>query len=150
MSWSYGPILVMGDLASKSNSRQLVRFGSRPAFIKSAKARGYVDDFLRQVRRPKEAYAGPVALFADVHYASRRPDLDISLLQDAIQAAGLIKNDRQVVQIFTAKFLDPGKPRVFFYLEAIEAPRSVVHQPPLDEREAHPVGWTSLFDTLSM
>jgi hypothetical protein len=39
---------VLGEPASKANSRKLVTFGKRPAFIKSQKARDYVAMFDKQ------------------------------------------------------------------------------------------------------
>lgn len=40
---------IYGEPASKANSRKLVTFGKRPAFIKSDKARAYLKDFHSQV-----------------------------------------------------------------------------------------------------
>ncbi len=112
---------VLGELASKSNSRRIVRFGSRVASIKSQKALDYAQRFMLAVRHtlPKEPYAGEVAIYAEVYYFSRRPDLDISLLQDCIQNAGIIKNDRSVVEIHCWKYLDPIRPRVNFRVVAV-------------------------------
>ncbi len=38
-------IEVIGEPASKANSRRIVMFGKRPAIIKSQKARDYVKSF---------------------------------------------------------------------------------------------------------
>ncbi len=116
---------VEGELASKSNQRRLVRFGRRIASIKSAKALSYLERFLWTVRSaaPRQPYAGDVALWASVYYASRRPDLDVALLQDCIQRAGIIKNDRQVRELHAWGYLDAARPRVEFKLTAIAGDR---------------------------
>ena len=80
---------VLGEPASKANSRKLVTFGKRPAFIKSQKARDYV------------------AMF---HKQSRRPDLDESLILDCMQDK-IYKNDRQVKQKKIYWGLDKENPR---------------------------------------
>jgi hypothetical protein len=40
--------IIYGEPASKANSRQIVMFGTRPAVIKSKKAREYVKTFQKQ------------------------------------------------------------------------------------------------------
>jgi Holliday junction resolvase RusA-like endonuclease len=107
----------MGHLASKSNGRR----PRRGRWIKSQVALDFVDAFAWQIalHRPKTAFTGNVALFAWVWYADRRRDLDIALLQDQIQNAGIIKNDRQVIEIHAMRFVDKHKPRVKFELREV-------------------------------
>lgn len=114
--WTYGPQQVLGHLASKSNSRRKTNWGG---IIKSDAALQFVDDFHKQVRNAPEPYKGQVALMADVWYRDRRRDLDISLLQDCIQTAGIIKNDRQIVYIKARRFIDKENPRVVFELRGL-------------------------------
>lgn len=106
-------IVIFGEPASKANSRRLVSFGNRPALIKSQKAIDYVTHFKAQCARQM---AGITPTLADlrvemvIHYASRRPDLDESVILDAMQ--GLVyKNDRQVKQRATYWALDKDNPR---------------------------------------
>lgn len=107
--------VIFGEPASKANSRRLVTFGGRPAMIKSAKANSYVIDFVRQCRE-QAAKAGIIPTTKDVkvelmiHYATRRPDLDESVILDAMQGI-VYANDRQVKQRMAYWGLDRGLPR---------------------------------------
>jgi hypothetical protein len=126
--WIWGPAVMPGQLCSKSNSRQIVHFGKgpnkRPAIIKNAEARDYVNTFIRLFKYGGEPFVGDVVLKAQVYYADRRRDLDIALLQDCLQAgsvnnkgAGIILNDRQVVKIIATRLIDKDNPRTVFKLE---------------------------------
>jgi len=120
MPWSYGPVVVKGHLASKSNGRRKA-WGGR--IIKSAAALDFLEAFAWQVKAPKEGpFAGPVSITAWVYYADRRRDLDTSLLQDAIQAAGIIENDRAILEQHAFRFVDKANPRVVFRLDEITNP----------------------------
>lgn len=120
---------VQGQLMSKSNSRRLVMFGRRPASIKSAKANAFTESFILQSKawdKKGWPYQGDVILTARVYYASRRPDLDIELLKDCLQRAGVIANDRQVKEQHAFWFLDKINPRVDFWLESrVELPSTM-------------------------
>ena len=113
--------LIVGEPASKANSRKLVIIRGRPAFIKSAKARDYVGSLRAQVvpLAPAEMLRGELRLTAHIYYASRRPDLDASLILDGLQ--GLIyANDRQIREQHLHWHLDPDDPRAIVVLEEIE------------------------------
>jgi Holliday junction resolvase RusA-like endonuclease len=80
--------------------------GSRIASIKSEKALSYADSFKRQCVTAKEfkhqsatargdMFLTDVAVTIRIWYASRRPDLDESLILDLLQDVAY-KNDRQV------------------------------------------------------
>jgi len=114
--WSYGPYEMPGQLCSKSNSRKIVRMGNRIAVIKSAEARAYVETFLKIMPKTAVPFEGPVCFKAHVYYADRRRDLDVALIQDCLQAHGIIKNDRQVVEIHAWRLLDKERPRTSFIL----------------------------------
>lgn len=64
---------------------------------------------------------GPVRVEADVYYGSWRPDLDASLLYDALQGV-LYVNDRQVVEQVTRRFVDAARPRVELVVSEVEHP----------------------------
>ena len=49
--------VVLGEPASKANSRKLVRFGNRPAINKVQKARDYVNSFKLQCPKLKHSSA---------------------------------------------------------------------------------------------
>ncbi len=87
--------------------------------IKSQKALSYSKSFRAQmpvVDRPLEL---PVVATITIWYASRRPDLDESLILDLLQVdekkfkdgKGVILNDRQVREKHVYWRLDPDNPR---------------------------------------
>ena len=86
---------ILGEPASKANQRKLVRFGNRPAFIKSDKAGNYEEIFREQCPILDRLVTDDVILACHIYYASRRPDLDESLIMDLLQDH-VIKNDRQI------------------------------------------------------
>jgi Holliday junction resolvase RusA-like endonuclease len=109
---------IFGEPASKANSRKAVMFGKRPAFIKSDKARGYAAAFQMQCPKLPVPLTTPLALEIHIWYASRRPDLDESLILDAMQ--GLIYvNDRQVQERHTYWGLDRANPRATITIRTI-------------------------------
>jgi len=103
--------VIFGEPASKANSRKLVTLGGRPAFIKSQKARDYVTEFQRQCRNQIKVMTDrDVRVELMIHYASRRPDLDESVILDAMQGIVYV-NDRQVKQRMAYWGLDKDMPR---------------------------------------
>ena len=104
---------ILGEPASKSNSRQIVRMGGRPRLIKSKKALNYSRQFhLQAPRMPlREPILDDVLMWCRIHYATRRPDLDESLIMDALQAAEIIGNDRQIKAKVVLWALDRENPR---------------------------------------
>ena len=88
---------IDGEPASKANSRKIVMIKGRPASIKSDKARAYAKQFLAQCEPLEEQFTGDVRVEMLIYYASRRPDLDESLILDLMQGV-IYKNDRQVKQ----------------------------------------------------
>jgi hypothetical protein len=101
---------VYGEPASKANSRKMVLIKGRPALIKSAKARGYVTVFESQCPVMEVPTTDDVVVEMMIYYASRRPDLDESLILDCMQGR-IYKNDRQVKQKFIYWGLDKEDPR---------------------------------------
>lgn len=102
--------IVLGEPASKANSRQLVHLNGKPAFIKSAKARAYLKDFQWQCPKLNPLITGDVAVHLRIFYASRRPDLDESVILDAMQDL-IYENDRQVKEKHVYHGLDKDNPR---------------------------------------
>ena len=105
-------LLIQGEPASKANSRQLVTIKGRPAFIKSKKARDYMHSAKLQAQAQWKAkpLEGPIAFTATIWYASQRPDLDASVLFDALQGI-CYANDRQVREIHLKHAIDRANPR---------------------------------------
>jgi Holliday junction resolvase RusA-like endonuclease len=91
-------LIIQGEPASKANQRKLVRFGKRPGFIKSAKARSFAASAAMQLRAQYKAapMTGRVSVVITIAYESMRPDLDEALVLDAMQGI-VFENDRQVV-----------------------------------------------------
>lgn len=127
-TWVRGDLLarftIPGEPAAKGNSREIVTFGGKPALRKGDKALGFEAVAGQHVPKWAEPYDGDVAVYVRVFYASRRPDLDASLVYDALQTKRvkvgsgfvlerrLIANDRQVRQKIEEGFIDKARPRV--------------------------------------
>lgn len=122
---------ILGQPASKANSRQIVKFGKRNAIIKSKEARQFMDDARRQVPpKCRVRLQGPVAVVLHLHYMTERPDLDESIVLDALQdhyvllylpngakrrelaQPGVYVNDRQVREKHVYHHIDRDRPHV--------------------------------------
>lgn len=111
-------IIIFGEPASKSNSRKFVRFGNMPRIIKSEKARNYSEVFRQQCKPLAKLMTGDLRVTLYIYYASRRPDLDETLILDLMQ--GLIyENDRQVKERHAYWGLDPEQPRAEIIIDKI-------------------------------
>lgn len=104
---------IYGNPQSKANSRKFIinTRTKKPMVIKSAEARKYTEDFIRQARIPPEPYKGDIMLNCKIYYQSRRSDLDESLIMDCLQQAGIIGNDRQIREKHVWGEIDPANPR---------------------------------------
>ncbi len=102
--------VIYGEPASKANSRRLVTFGGKPRFIKSKKALDYEQMFKKQCPSLDDPYDGDVEVTLTIHYASRRPDLDESVILDCMQGF-IYQNDRQVKVKHVYWALDRTNPR---------------------------------------
>jgi hypothetical protein len=124
--------VILGEPASKANMRQLVKFGNRPAIIKSKKALNYVSAFSLQCPQMVPPIEKDIAVWMRIYYSSRRPDLDEAVVLDAMQSVvrnvkdpktkkiierivvrnNVYKNDRQVKEKHIFWGLDKENPRV--------------------------------------
>lgn len=100
---------ILGEPASKANSRKIVMFGARPAVIKSDKARRYVKQFEAQCEVLDDLFEGDVGVEITIFYASRRPDLDESVILDCMEGY-VYTNDRQVKEKVIRHGLDKENP----------------------------------------
>ena len=108
--------VVYGEPASKANSRRVVRYNNMSRVIKSQKALDYSEQFRQQCTPLDPMMDGDLVVTMHIWYASRRPDLDDSLILDLMQ--GLIyKNDRQVRERHLYWHLDPENPRSYITVE---------------------------------
>ena len=111
---------IKGEPASKANSRQLVTIKGRPAFIKSKKAREYVKTFTQQCPNlGDDMLEGDLWVDMTIFYASRRPDLDESVILDCMQGY-IYKNDRQVKEKWIRWGLDKENPRSEIYIGTVD------------------------------
>lgn len=113
---------IFGEPASKANSRRLVRFGGMSRLIKSQKALTYADAFQQQCVPVENPTDKDVSVEIHIWYASRRPDLDESLILDLLQGR-LYVNDRQVKEKLIYWHLDPEEPRSEIVVEQLPMPK---------------------------
>lgn len=126
-------LTILGEPASKANSRKLVKFGNRPAVIKSEKARDFERDALLQIPVEfRQAVECDVRVTLWIFYASRRPDLDESVILDVLQnrwkgkapnrvlvQRGVYANDRQVREKHVFHAIDKANPRTEILIEPL-------------------------------
>lgn len=118
--------VIHGEPASKSNSRKVVRIAGMSRLIKSQKALTYSEVFKSQAEPLKNLIEGDVRVTMFIHYASRRPDLDESLILDLLQGVAYL-NDRQVKEKHIYWHLDKADPRAEIIVDALptkEKPRT--------------------------
>ena len=105
-------ILIMGQCASKSNSRRIVFRGRKPRSIKSVSALEFCESFARQCPVFEAPMLGDVKLECTIYYRSGRSDLDDTLVCDMLQKCGVIGNDRQIKNKILKAAVDKDQPRV--------------------------------------
>jgi Holliday junction resolvase RusA-like endonuclease len=110
---------IFGEPASKANSRRIAKMGSMIRVIKSEKALNYSDAFKQQCPKLAELIECTVAVRIKIYYASRRPDLDESLILDLMQGS-IYRNDRQVREKHIFWGLDPENPRAEIRVEPLQ------------------------------
>ena len=111
-------LFIKGEPASKANSRRVVKFGSMSRLIKSQKALDYSEVFRVQCPAITPLMSGDIRMHITIYYASRRPDLDESLILDLLQGLVYV-NDRQVKERHTYWGLDPKNPRAEIIIEQL-------------------------------
>jgi len=115
---------ILGEPASKANSRQLLKLGGRIRSVKSDKALAYALYAVRQIQLQCRAakwhcvYDKRIRVTMTIHYASERPDLDESLVLDAMQK-NVFWNDRQVREKHVFHEIDKDCPRAEVLIEVI-------------------------------
>ena len=105
---------ICGEPASKANGRRWTgRF-----LIKSEKALKYGEAFAKQCPVLDPLMEGDLKVSITIYYASRRPDLDASLIFDLMQGR-IFLNDRQVREQHLYWGLDKENPRAEITVEVI-------------------------------
>lgn len=112
--------VIPGEPVSKANSRRLVVFGGKPRFIKSKKGMAYFETARSQAPELDPLFEQDVRVIAALYYASNRPDLDESLLLDALQGR-VYRNDRQVREKLITHGIDRQFPRAEVRVEPLES-----------------------------
>ena len=112
-------LTIMGEPASKANSRRLVLIGGKPRCIKSKKALSYSKDFELQCPVRDELLEGDLAVGMKIFYRTRRPDLDESLILDLLQNK-IYKNDRSVKIKYIKHGLDKENSRTVILVVPVE------------------------------
>ena len=105
---------IHGEPASKANSRRW----TGKYFIKSKKALDYGVEFKRQCPVLDPLMEGDLRVTIKIWYASRRPDLDASLIFDLMQDC-IYLNDRQVREQHLYWAIDKDNPRSEITVEKI-------------------------------
>ena len=143
-------LTILGEPASKANSREIVTIGGRPSSIKSKKAREYERAALPQIPpAARQRIEGPVCVTLRIFYASERPDLDESVVLDVMQdrwhkrecnpfdgkpeprallQAGVYRNDRQVREKHVYHAIDRKNPRVEIEVKPIAAQQQMLDE----------------------
>jgi len=125
--------IIIGEPASKANSRKVIEIAGVSRLAKSAKALAYEKDALRQIPPVHRVrLAGPVRVTMRIFYASERPDLDESLILDVLQdrysgkapnrilvQAGVYQNDRQVREKHVYHAIDRKNPRTEIIVQSL-------------------------------
>ena len=112
-------ITILGEPASKSNSRRLVMIGGKPRFIKSKKALSYGKDFTIQCPTRKDLFTEDMSVAMKIYYKTRRPDLDESLILDLLQLK-VYKNDRSVKSKYIEWGLSKDNPRTIIVISSLD------------------------------
>ena len=126
---------IYGEPCSKANSRRLVTSSKtgKSLFIKSSKALSYVKMFQQQCPQIEPVITDDVSVTIKIFYASRRPDLDESVILDCMQSVtkkcpyqgrvvvrnNIYANDRQVKEKHIYWALDRLNPRAEITVQAI-------------------------------
>lgn len=111
--------VILGQPHSKANSRKLVHVNGKVRFIKSDEALGYLSAFAMQCPTLDPMFTGDVHVELEIYYTSRRPDLDESLILDALQGRVYV-NDRQVRKKTVTGLVDPQRPRTVIRVSSLE------------------------------
>jgi hypothetical protein len=129
---------ILGQPASKANSRRLVKIDDAPRSIKSKPALAFERSMLKQIPpKARVRLTGPVRIAVRIWYASNRSDLDESIVLDCLQDRyatrktkqgkvrelvqhGVYRNDRQVHLKIVAHAIDTTNPRVHVIVEPLQ------------------------------
>ena len=112
-------LTILGEATSKANSRKVVLIKGKIRVIKSQKALDYCKRFALQCPELDDPFDCDLFVEIHIYYASRRPDLDESLILDNMQNK-IYKNDRQVKIKHIYWHLDKDNPRAEITVRPIQ------------------------------
>jgi hypothetical protein len=112
-------LTILGEATSKANSRKVVLIKGKIRVIKSQKALDYCKRFALQCPELDDPFECDLLVEIHIYYASRRPDLDESLILDNMQNK-IYKNDRQVKIKHIYWHLDKDNPRAEITVRPIQ------------------------------
>lgn len=112
-------LTILGECASKANSRKLIMVGGHPRFVLSDKARKWSEAARRQVPIRNPLLAGPLVAWVKCYYSTERPDLDPSLVFDVLQGR-VYSNDRSIREYHAYHAIDRANPRVEVVIEPMQ------------------------------
>ena len=112
-------VSILGEPASKANSRRLVFISGKPRFIKSKKALLYSRNFDLQCPVRKNLFEEDLSIAIKIYYKTRRPDLDESLILDLLQGK-IFKNDRSIKSKHVEHGLDKEQPRSVIVISSLD------------------------------
>jgi Holliday junction resolvase RusA-like endonuclease len=108
------------------NSRRLLknRRSGKTFSAKSDEALSFVESFIAQISFEARRLAlgsakTPLKAIVSVWYRSERSDLDTALVYDCLQKAGVIANDRYIIEHHEYKHVDADDPRCEIVIEEI-------------------------------
>ena len=111
-------INILGEPASKANSRRFVVIGGKPRFIKSKKALLYAKDFDLQCPVRRNLFEEDLSIAIKIYYRTRRPDLDESLILDLLEDK-VYKNDRSIKSKYVEHGLDKEHPHSVIVISSL-------------------------------
>lgn len=115
----YPKQVILGQPPSKSNSYKIIKCGRFHKLGKTDATKKYEESFFMQCGLRNANISKRFKLTIDVYFSSDRPDLDNSLkvVEDCLQTAKAIKNDRLCSEIHARKLIDKENPRIEFVIE---------------------------------
>jgi Holliday junction resolvase RusA-like endonuclease len=104
---------ILGEIPSQKN---ILRFAGGRAFYVNDEVKRYKADFAKQipVKHKATTIYAPVRVGLSFYLKDRRKDAHnlCSVIYDALEYAGVIKNDRQIVGGAWTVLIDKSNPRV--------------------------------------
>jgi Holliday junction resolvase RusA-like endonuclease len=119
-------LVIEGKPASKKNSVRIARRrDGTPFVLPSAVAGRWGREAVRQLRQQYQGapLTGPLAVTYRIYRQNNQHEADlgnyVNAIDDALQAAGVITNDRLIVASQASKSIDPERARVEVTIHAV-------------------------------